>query len=118
MTKKRVSNEQILSALTDLPAQIAAALQGTQVAAPVAEVRETSAPKASTASDLPKVPESYLNVMRIKAASYADKVGEDVVLYLRTNTAGQNKIGFCKASGYADKSDARIIGALEMVSAS
>lgn len=113
---KRVSNRQILDALTDLPTQIAAAIAATQTAAPktvaVAEATEQTPTDKTVEVDKAYVEHMTLN----KCQPFADKHGEDCVLYARKNGRNETKLAYCLASKFAGLKDRGLIGAVAMVS--
>ena len=109
MSTKRVSNEQILTALTDLPAAIAAAMVG-NVAPPQAPAIESG--PAISGEDTVNIDENYIDAVKPRAQAYADKNAEDVILYARKNTRQETKLAYCLASKWTGLRDKRIIGAV------
>ena len=112
MTTKRVSNEQLLAALTDLPAAIAAAMQATTVAAPVAT---NVAPEPTGETNI-QVDAQYLNHMVEKVTTWAKDKGEDCILYARENVRGETKLAYCLASKWTGLKDKRMLGAVKHIS--
>jgi len=111
---KRVSNEQILSALTDLPSAIATAIAGTKategdgILAPVA-VDE------STDNSTVNLDKGYLSHMTTKLQGRSNDDGKTYVLYARVNVAGATKLAYCEASKWSTLTDKRIVGAVKTI---
>ena len=111
----RVSNKQILDALNDLPSQIAAALATVSVqAAPVAQSTTVAAPTTDTI----KVDAAYKQHMLEKIQPFADKHGEDVVLYARRNVRGETKLAYAVKSKFTVLKDRGFLGAIAIVNPS
>ena len=110
----RVSNKQILDALTDLPSQIAAAMASVNVAPVTQPVAETAAPVTDTI----KVDAAYQQHMLDKIQPFADKHGEDVVLYARRNGRGETKLAYALKSKFTVLKDRGLLGAIAIVNPS
>jgi hypothetical protein len=123
----RTSNKQILDAILDLTVAIKG--MATPVAAPVAqqavpfmqpvaiatpaEVAAATQPKAETPV---KIDAAYLNhVSGGKALAYANKTGEQVVIYARRNGHGETKLAYCAASKWTGLKDKSNLGAVATV---
>ena len=117
MTKKRVSNEQILSALSETNANIAALVGvlagkvGEQVTAPStldAEPAPAPAPVAPAVSNSADQPSpQYVKVMAGKAQAHANKHGQPVVLYARRKVStNELKLAFCTEDEFPFRSRA------------
>jgi len=116
----RTSNKQILDAILDLTVAIKgmAAPAVAPVATPVAiatpiEVAAATAPKAETPV---KIDAAYLShVSGGKALAYANKTGEQVVIYARRNGHGETKLAYCAASKWTGLKDKANLGAVATV---
>jgi len=108
----RVSNRQILDALTDLPSAIASAIAGT--AAPVAI--DTPADDTPAATKAPAVDAAYLSHVATKLQARANDTKKDYVLYARINKAGETKLAYCEADKWSSLTDKRIVGPVKTVS--
>jgi len=88
------------------------------VATPVAiatpiEVAAATAPKAETPV---KIDAAYLShVSGGKALAYANKTGEQVVIYARRNGHGETKLAYCAASKWTGLKDKANLGAVATV---
>ena len=66
-----------------------------------------------------KLDKAYAEHMKIaKVQPYADKHGEDTVLYARKNARGEVKLAYCLATKFATIKDRGLLGAIEIVSPS
>jgi hypothetical protein len=112
----RISNKHILDALTDLPAQIAAALAQTQVqVAPVQTPApvETAAPVNTGEAEV-KVDPKYFAHMSNKVNALAASDGQQRILYTRRNGYGEVKLAYVLASKWSDLKDRGLIGAVKI----
>ncbi len=105
----RVSNKQILDALNNLPAAIAAAM-ATNVAPPIAT------PSTEGENKSVKVDAKYLSYMQQRVQDTANDKGEDFVLYARKNGRDETKLAYCLASAFASKRDRGMIGPVATIS--
>lgn len=116
----RTSNKQILDAILDLTVAIKgmAAPAAAPVATPVAiatpiEVAAATQPKVETPV---KIDAAYLShVSGGKALAYANKTGEQVVIYARRNGHGETKLAYCAASKWTGLKDKANLGAVATV---
>lgn len=109
-TKTRVSNEQVLSAIGDLSANIAtlvAAMSGT-VAAPVVET-----PKADNGSV--EIDKGYKAHVLKKVQVKADQDKMAYILYARRNQKGETKLAYAKKDKFLSLKDRGLIGAVQEV---
>ncbi len=117
----RVSNKQILTALTDLPGQIAAAMAGV---APVQAVPAQDIPVLDDAITEPvseetvkaKIDPGYLTHVTGTLQDRANLNRVDYVLYARKNKAGETKLAYCAADKWSALTDRRIIGPVSTIS--
>jgi hypothetical protein len=109
---KRVSNRQILDALTDLPSAIASAIAGTAAPVAIATPADETVGNDQTAS----IDAAYLSHVASKLQTRANDTGKDYVLYARVNVAGQTKLAYCEADKWSGLKDKRIIGPVKTVS--
>lgn len=109
----RVSNKQILEALNDLPAAMAAAMQGTQ-ATPVAET-PTPADESAGNDTTINVDAGYLSHVTAKLQDRANTDGNTYVLYARVNKANETKLAYCLGSKWSSLTDRRIVGAVKTI---
>jgi len=110
MGTSRTSNKDVLDAIVALTA----AITSNVVAAP-APIVTPAEPEAETV----KVDKAYAEHMALnKCQPFADKHGEDVVLYARHNKANETKLAYCLASKFAGLKDRGLIGAVQVVSPS
>ena len=107
----RVSNEQILTALTDLPGAIAKAMAGNVAASP----KENEVKGSGDDPETVNVDGAYLSHVTSKLQSRANSDGNTYVLYARKNVAGQTKLAYCLGSKWTALTDKRIIGAVKTV---
>ncbi len=118
----RVSNKQILTALTDLPAQIAAALAGAMPAAPAViptldPIDDAVPTVAVVGEDIKaKLDPGYVTHVTATLQKRANETGMDYVLYARKNKRDENKLAYCAADKWAGLTDRRIIGPVSTVS--
>ena len=108
----RVSNKQILDALSDLPSAIAAAIAGTTAQATPAVAAEAPAKAAAESVNLDK---GYLSHMTTKLQARSNDDGKTYVLYARVNVAGATKLAYCEASKWSTLTDKRIVGAVSTI---
>ena len=106
----RVSNEQILTALTDLPSAIAIAMAGTQ-AEPILPTDDNTKGDKTASVDA-----AYMSHMVAKVQARANSDGNSYVLYARTNKANQTKLAYCVADKWTGLTDKRILGPVKTVS--
>ena len=99
MAEKRVSNEQVLTALTDGFDRLIASL--TAQAMPVAD-KADAAPDTTKGGDteVVEVDDAYLTLMKGKAADHATAQGNEVVLYARLNKAKETKLAYALRERY------------------
>ena len=112
---ERTSNKAILEAILGLTEAITK--QGAHPAVPVLTDRVEATPVAPKVENTDAanitVPQGYMDKMSEKAQGHATKKGEDVILYARRNGAGETKLAYCLASGFANKRDRGLIGAIK-----
>lgn len=111
----RVSNKQILTALNDLPAAIANAIQGTAIAAPAVSAEAETAP-VSGETVKAKLDPGYLAHVSGQLQDRANMNKTTYVLYARTNKANETKLAYCAADKWSGLTDRRIIGPVSTVS--
>jgi len=113
----RTSNKQILDAITDLASAIRdnMAAQAAPVVAPVATA-PTATLNTAKQEGAVKVDAAYLShVSGGKALDYANKLGEQVVIYARRNKLGETKLAYCAASKWTGLKDNANLGAVQIV---
>jgi len=126
----RTSNKQILDAINSLTAAITATLvapkeapelpvltQPAQVAiaTPAIEIVEQQAKPVVEAGPV-KLDKSYVSHMANgKCQDFANKHGQQVVLYARHNNRGENKLAYCLATKFANLKDRGLIGAVQVI---
>ena len=121
MSASRTSNKQILDAILDLTSAIKGMATPVATPTPVAiatpvEVAATIAPKPAPVDQPVKVDAAYLNhVSGGKALAYANKTGEQVVVYARRNGHGETKLAYCIASKWTGLKDKANLGAVAIV---
>ena len=114
--KKRVSNEQILAALNELPNAIATAIAGAgQSAAATLSPSPNSTPTKDQQQDAVQIDAGYKEHMQSKIQAFANEHGEDCIMYARRNGRGETKIAYCLASKWTTLKDRGLIGALEHI---
>lgn len=108
----RVSNEQILTCLTDLPVAIAAAI-GNQASPSVVK---TPTDDETVGNDgTINVDKAYLDHVGTKLQARANADGNTYVLYARRNKANETKLAYCLGSKWTSLTDKRIIGAVKTI---
>jgi hypothetical protein len=95
---KRVSNEQVLTAITDGFDKLIGVL--TAQAMPSSEATAPVATKGSDETPTIDVDQAYLARMNEKAADHATAQGSEVVLYARINKAGETKLAYALRDRY------------------
>lgn len=111
----KTQHEQLMEAIATLTATIT-----TLVAAPAPAI--TAAPEVAATAAKPAMPEfdkAYVSHMaNNKCQAYADKNGEQVVLYARNNAKGEHKLAYCLASKFENLKDRGLIGAIQVINPS
>lgn len=98
MSDNRVSNKQLLEAINNLTAAIAA--QNTAQPAPA-----VTAPTESTEGGIAVDKAYFQHVATGKALDFANKHGEQVAIYPRVNRRGETKLAYCLVSALAGLKD-------------
>ena len=112
MGANRTSNKDVLDAIERLTQVIQSSMASNQ-----AQVPATPSANSTPSNGELDIDGHYLTHMRSKVAGFAKEKGEDCVLYLRRNQAGEKKLAFCVASKWSNLKDRGLIGAIEIVEA-
>lgn len=122
----RTSNKQILDAINSLTAAISATLvaptaavaapASVAIATPAIEIVEQQAKPVVEAGTPVKLDKAYVSHMANgKCQDFANKHGQQVVLYARRNNHGDNKLAYCLATKFANLKDRGLIGAVQVI---
>jgi hypothetical protein len=115
MGTQRASNKDILDAIQALTAAITAQVVApAPVTQPVAEAPAVG----QFTTDTVKVDAAYKQHMMAKIQPFADKHGEDVVLYARRNNRGETKLAYAVKSKFSVLKDRGLLGAVAIVNPS
>ena len=119
MGNTRTSNKDILEAIEAQTAAISGLVKALTPATPVTQepAPVTETPTTSRISEAEhQVPATYMARMDQKVSDLVAKDGQERVMYLRRNLAGEVKIAYCLKARWTSLKDNGLIGAVKVYS--